>query len=128
MTAEELREGALKAEIGKCEVERRVTASRTYYAAFHKCRPMAQRQGLFADTEGSHAQVIQALTRNRDSKLKSIGYRLRQCRDARARADYDINEDFTSDDAQTMRDECEGIWATAEQMTDEKEGAADGRC
>ena len=114
VTAEQLREGALKAEIGQCEVERRVTASRSYYAAFHKCRPMAQAQGLFADVQGSHAQVIEALTRGHDRKLKRIGYKLRQCRDVRAQADYDIDEDFTLDDAQTMREECEEIWTIAE--------------
>ena len=31
--------------------------------------------------------------------MKRIGYKLRQCRDARARAAYDIDEDFTLDDA-----------------------------
>lgn len=116
VTAEQLREGALKAEIGQCEVERRVTASRSYYAVFHKCRPMAQAQGLFADVQGSHAQVIEALTRGRNRKLKGIGYKLRQCRDVRARADYEIDEDFTLDDAQTLREECEEIWAIAEEI------------
>lgn len=114
VTPEQLRDGALKAEIGQCEVERRVTASRIYYAAFHKCRPMARAKGLFTDIEGSHAQVIEALTRGGDMTLKRIGYKLRQCRDARARADYDIDEDFTLDDARTMMEECEEIWAIAE--------------
>ena len=114
VTAEQLRKGALKAEIGHCEVERRVTASRSYYAVFHKCRPIARAQGLFADIEGSHAQVIEALTRGGNMTMKRIGYKLRQCRDARARAAYDIDEDFTLDDAQAMRDECEEIWAIAE--------------
>ena len=47
--------------------------------------------------------------------LKRIGYKLRLCRDARARADYDIDGDFTLDDAQTMMDECEEIWAIAKE-------------
>lgn len=115
VTPEQLREGALRAEIGQCEVERRVAASRIYYAAFHECRPMAQARGLFADVEGSHAQVIEALTRGGDRTLKRIGYKLRQCRDARARADYDIDEDFTLDDARTMMEECEEIWAIAKE-------------
>ena len=48
--------------------------SRHYYATFHKCRPLAQAEGLFKDAGGVHAGVIDALTRGRDRKLQK--YRL----------------------------------------------------
>jgi hypothetical protein len=79
VTAEQLREGARRAEIDQSEVERRVAVSRSYYAAYHKCRPIAERQGIFADSGGSHAEVIDALTRSRETNLRSMGYRLNQC-------------------------------------------------
>ena len=92
VTPKQLREGAQKAELDGPEVERRVAVSRTYYAAFHRCRAIAQRQGMFADAGGTHAEVIEALTRSRKRKLQSIGYMLRQCRELRVKADYQIGQ------------------------------------
>ena len=120
VTAEQLRSWAVDVGLGQSEVERRVVASRQYYAALHKCRRIAEARGLFADVGGTHAQVIDAPTRNRDMKLKSVGYRLRQCRDARSQADYDIDTDFTFVDATAMRDRCESIWESAERLGGEK--------
>ena len=116
VTAEQFRNWTVEVGLGQSEVERRIVASRQYYAAFHKCRRIAEAQGLFADVGGAHAQVIEALTRNRDMKLKSVGYRLRQCRDARSEADYDIDGDFTLADAMAMRDRCESIWESVERI------------
>ena len=116
VTAEQFRSWTVEVGLGQSEVERRIVASRQYYAAFHKCRRIAEARGLFADVGGTHAQVIEALTRNRDMKLKSMGYRLRQCRDARSEADYDIDGDFTLADAMAMRDRCESIWDSVERM------------
>ena len=117
VTAEQLREWATNAGVGESEVERRIVASRQYYAAFHKCRPIAQAQGLFADAGGTHAEVIEALTRNRDRKLQSIGYKLRACRDARAQADYDIDGDFTQIDGEAIRERCAAIWEQVNRMS-----------
>ena len=114
VTPEQLREAARRADIDRPEVERRFCASRTYYAAYHKCLPIAQRQGMFADAGGRHAEVIETLTRSRESKLRSIGHMLKQCRNARVKADYRIAEDFTLSDAAMMRSQCERIWTTAE--------------
>jgi uncharacterized protein (UPF0332 family) len=116
VTPQELRDGAQKAgaNAGDCEVERRAAASRTYYAAFHRCRPIARAQGIFADTRGTHAPVIEALTKSRDRKLRSMGWLLEQCRHRRVKADYHLAHDFTVADAQLMEAECEKIWACAE--------------
>ena len=116
VTADQLREGVQRAEANtdNNEVERRVAASRSYYAAFHRCRPIAQAQVIFDDVRGSHAQVIEALTRSRDKKIKGIGWRLEQCREKRVKADYVLAEGFTSGDAKMVSEQCEKIWATAE--------------
>ena len=114
VTPEELRDGARRAQVDDPELERRVAASRTYYAAYHKCRPIAERQGLFADAGGRHAEVIDALERSGEAKTRSIGYMLRQCRNVRVKADYHISDDFTLRDAETMREQCERIWTNAE--------------
>jgi len=118
VTAEQLREWALKAGLGNAEVEHRVVASRQYYAAYHRRRREAQALPMFTDSGGAHAQVIEALTRSKDMKLKSAGYRLRQCRDARAQADYEIEGQFTLADAEAMRDRCKVIWETVERRSD----------
>ena len=116
VTPKQLREGAQKAELDGPEVERRVAVSRTYYAAFHRCRAIAQRQGMFADAGGTHAEVIEALTRSRKRKLQSIGYMLRQCRELRVKADYQIGDDLTIQDAEAAKDQCGRIWTAAEAL------------
>lgn len=46
--------------------------------------------------------------------LKSIGYRLKQCRDRRAEADYRIEIDFPVEDAEMVGNQCGKVWTTAE--------------
>jgi uncharacterized protein (UPF0332 family) len=116
VTAEQLRDGAQKAKknAGDSEMERRVAASRTYYAALHRCHLIAQAQGIFSDIPGTHAQVIEALTRSRDTKLKSIGWQLEECRKKRVKADYHLTDDFTANDGEAVAEQCERIWARIE--------------
>ena len=116
VTPTQLREGARQARVDGSEVERRVAASRSYYAAYHRCRSIARREGMFADAGGTHAEVIDSLTRSPQRKLKSIGYRLKQCRDLRVKADYRIEIDFTIQDAETARGQCENIWTAADAL------------
>ena len=116
VTPTQLREGARQARIDGSEVERRVVASRSYYAAYHVCRSIARREGVFTDTGGAHAEVIDSLTRSPQRKLKSIGYMLKQCRDLRVKADYKIEVDFTIQDAETARGQCESIWMATDAL------------
>ena len=41
--------------------------------------------------------------------LLQIGYRLNECRELRAQADYEIESDFASRDARLMIEQCERI-------------------
>lgn len=113
VTPTELLDAAMELPIDAREVDRRSAASRSYYAAYHTCHPLAAREGLFVDSGGSHAEVIDALTRSRTSRLKSIGYKLMQCRNLRVIADYKIGSTFSVEEAETARRECRQICAMA---------------
>jgi uncharacterized protein (UPF0332 family) len=92
----------------------RSAASRAYYFAYHSCFPLAASLGLVDDGKGgSHHQLIQTLithpvaaaTRDKDMKIRSIGYLLRNARARRVDADYDLTCSFKSE----MADETIGM-------------------
>ena len=95
---------------GAAEVDRRNAASRAYYAAWHQCLPIGRSVGLSAQPgQGMHQQLIGTLTGHRNPTLKSLGYMLKQCRDLRVEADYEIETDFPPEDARTALEQCEKI-------------------
>ena len=122
VTAEQLREWAVSASPEQSEVERRIVASRHYYATFHRCRPLAGGQGLLTGTGGVHAEVINALTRGHDRKLKSIGYKLEACRKTRVKADYRIDAEFGEAESAEMKQRCEEIWKQVAKIAEGDEG------
>ena len=108
---------------GEAEVDRRNPASRTCYAAWHQCLPIGRSVGLSAQLgQGMHQQLIGTLTGNRDLTLKSLGYMLRQCRDLRVEADYEIETDFPPEDARTALEQCEKILNKAAEFLPAPEG------
>lgn len=121
VTADELREWATKRGPEQSEVERRIVVSRHYYAAFHKCRPIAEARGIYADAGGSHREVIEALERGPDRKLKGIGYKLEECRKARVKADYRIEQEFTEEETGAVKEECERIWNLVGTISEESQ-------
>ena len=76
---------------------------------------------MFADSGGSHTEVIEALTTSRETKLKSIGYRSSQCRQLRVKADYHIEVDFPVEDAEMAWEQCEKIWVAAQTLVQRHE-------
>ena len=95
---------------GESEVDRRNAASRAYYAAWHQCLPIGRSVGLSAQPDkGVHQQLIATLTGDRNPALKSLGYMLKQCRDLRVEADYEIETDFPPEDTRTALEQCEKI-------------------
>ena len=95
---------------GATEVDRSNAASRAYYAAWHRCLPIGRSVGLSVQPgQGVHQQLIGTLTGDRNPTLKSLGYMLRQCRDLRVEADYEIEIDFPPEDARTALAQCEKI-------------------
>lgn len=82
------------------EIGCRNAASRAYYAAYHACSIFAhQHLAVPADAPGVHVQVIEAFVGSRQQEHRAIGYMLKQCRDLRAAADYDLNLCFESREA-----------------------------
>ena len=95
---------------GEAEIDQRNAASRAYYAAYHRCLPFGRRLGLSAEPgHGVHRQLLDTLIGSPDLKVKSIGYRLNECRKLRVQADYEIESDFSSGDARLAIEQCERI-------------------
>ena len=110
VTPNALLEAAKALGRGAAEVDRRNAASRAYYAAWHRCLPIGRSVGLSAQPgQGMHQHLIGTLTGNRNPTLRSQGYMLRQCRDLRVEADYEIETDFPPEDARTALAQCEKI-------------------
>ena len=110
VTPNALLEAAKALGRGAAEVDRRNAASRAYYAAWHQCLPIGRSVGLSAQPgQGMHQQLIGTLTGHRNPTLKSLGYMLKQCRDLRVEADYEIETDFPPEDARTALEQCEKI-------------------
>ena len=103
------------------EIDHRNAASRAYYAAFHRCMPIAKNIGLLAHPNtGSHANLISTLTTNPNSgpakrQLMRLGYTLADCRKLRVEADYQPESDFTRHTAQHVIGQWERLFAQADQ-------------
>ena len=93
------------------EAARRSAASRAYYAAFHAARRHAWRKNLppAPGVAKTHQALIEALESSCDPQDQRVGYRLRQVRDIRHRADYDIQVSFEHSEARQALREAEDI-------------------
>ena len=110
VTPDALLEAAKALGRGEAEVDRRNAASRAYYAAYHRCLPLSRSIGLSAEPgHGVHRQLVDTLTGSSDLRVKSVGYRLNECRKLRTQADYEIEIDFSSRDARVAIAQCERI-------------------
>lgn len=101
---------------GKSEVDQRNAASRAYYAAYHRCLPIAESIGLSGETKGVHRNLIDTLTTTRDIRVKSMGYMLDQCRSLRVKADYEIHIEFSAENARLVMSQCERIMSKADAL------------
>ena len=121
VTPAQILEAARALAHGEAEVDQRNAASRAYYAAYHRCLPIARGMGLAARPEhGAHRNLIDTLTNpnargvSENNKLKSLGYMLDQCRRLRVQADYEIGKNFKKDDTKTALAQCTRILADAD--------------
>ena len=116
VTPEILLDAAIAIGKGTAEVDRRNAVSRAYYAAFHRCRSVAQDARLsVAETGSVHVALIDALVAPlTPTPLKSIGYMLDQCRRMRADADYGIDQDFPEYLAKNVLRNCRKILQKAD--------------
>lgn len=96
----------------KTEIYIRESIVTSFYAAFHECNILAeslQNHGGMGDRTGSHAELINKLAKfpknNPDGLcqkscliIKSIGYKLRACRDNRVISSYVLDADISVDE------------------------------
>ena len=103
---------------GDAEADWRNATSRAYYAAYHRCRSVAQDARLsFPETGSVHIGLIEALTHTLNpSPFRSLGYILDQCRGRRGKADYHIDEDFPKNLAETVLADCREILSRADKL------------
>ena len=112
----QLLEAAQELAQGNREVDFRNAASRAYYAAYHRCRPIAKRNGLRSLGQGVHSDVIDALRTATKPTLKHLAQMLARCKSLRAKADYNIEEEFKDSEAQTTTRQAQKIFSVADQV------------
>ncbi len=99
------------------EAAYRDVVSRSYYASFHRCLPLAE--GLDGPTDGGvHRRLSSQLTGSFDRNLQSLGYMLRQLHSSRIEADCPIDRDITGESANVAVALAERIFARADERAD----------
>lgn len=111
VTPAEILDSAIKLGSGEAEVDWRNACSRAYFAAFHRCRQIAEafEPHVELGRSDTHRLVFDMLSeRSRGPAAVGVGYMLDQCRKLRNRADYDIDDEFRLESCmsaiQTSRD------------------------
>lgn len=101
------------------EMDLRTACSRAYYAAWHCSEALdfklLDNSGKSNTKAGVHEQRIQKFcnfpAKNQDGiaspEIRAIGYMLRQCKNYRARADYNLQETFDHSLCQTSIESCD---------------------
>ena len=115
VTPEELLDAATKLERGNAEADWRNAASRAYYAAYHRCRGVAQ-DARVSVPEGSshHSALADALMHGINAPIRRLGHMLDLCRSRRARADYEIDAAFPRQLGRTVVEDCRRILSEAD--------------
>ncbi len=101
---------------GTGEVHSRNAASRAYYAAYHRCRLLAEQEGLSIPEGGSaHWGLVEALAESQNSRpMRQLSSALDRCRIRRKDADYEIDKEFERQLAKTVVEDCREILANAD--------------
>ena len=116
VSPKQLLDAALELAEGSREVDFRNAASRAYYAAYHRCRPIAKRIGLRSSHRGVHSDVIDALRTATKPSLKQLAQMLARCKGLRAKADYNIGKEFKRSEAQTSTRQVQKILTLADEI------------
>ena len=116
VTPNDLLEAARELANGNREVDFRNAASRAYYAAYHRCKPVAKSFGLRTSARGVHSDVIDTLSRVTKPTPKQLARLLRKCRTIRSKADYRTDEDFKRSEVDFSIRQAEKIFAIAGQF------------
>lgn len=112
------------------EVYLRESIVAAYYAVFHECRLLAERLANHAGMgarSGSHVEVISKLSRypanNAEQlpqavvlRIRSLGYLLKECRDQRSVASYQLDDTISQDIQQRHADNVTKLLSTLSQL------------
>lgn len=102
ITNQDFMESAQKIiNIATNEVDFRNSASRAYYAAYHKANTLVPTRSGPINT-GVHQALINNLKDNPREKIREIGQLLSMCKGIRAHADYNLSKLFKKDRAQMV--------------------------
>ena len=113
VTPNDLLEAARELATANREVDFRNAASRAYYAAYHRCRPIAKDLGLRTSKRGVHSDVIDALVAATKPDPRQLARLLKQCRTLRGKADYKTDQFFRRSEAEICIRQVERIFAIA---------------
>ena len=115
VTPRDILDAAAVMATGQQEIDWRNACSRSYFAAFHRCRGIAEGLEPHADTAGreAHKTVSDILGNwSHGSWAVGLGYKLDQCRKLRNEADYDIERGFSYAECRSAIETSEAILAT----------------
>lgn len=111
---------ASKLAVSGGETEWRSAASRAYFAAYHRTRTLIHALGFgIPRGDQSHAYLWRRLQGCKTSAVGDIGSLLKELRNSRNRADYDLDEDFPRDDAKYAVEAASDILHFLDNMTPE---------
>ena len=116
VSPKQLLDAARELAEGSREVDFRNAASRAYYAVYHRCRPIAKRNGLRSSRWGVHSDVIDALRTATDPRLKEMARLLKRCKGLRTKADYNTDKDFRRSEAQAGVRQAQKIFTVADEL------------
>ena len=103
------------------EAHHRLLAGRAYYACYHRCqdweKTLPHLGSVRPETKGVHQELIDRLRRPHKScspdqvkRSKWLGARLIELRSLRARADYQLEDELTEDEAESQVEMAEAVF------------------
>lgn len=111
VSSDDILEVAKRLMLDAGEAFSRAAMGRSYYAAFHEARETVGRLSLVAPTSargGSHERLISAFE-GQGKGLSKFATRLRARKLARQKADYDVHEQITAEEAAFHLRHCEQL-------------------
>lgn len=130
-TPEDFLTAATELKDGAREIDHRNAISRAYYSAFLTCRNFTGEIRRTSDDRGSHDAYINFFIKNRSMNDEAdklhirIGHKLRNAKDLRTRADYNLDATCTDNDALRSIRFVEAITGLLNDITNRAKGTAE---
>lgn len=105
------------------EVQARSCVSRAYYCAYHETKKYIENTLNIEVNRvkgGTHEKISKTLMDDKNPQLKGLGYKMVNFHARRVMADYQLQEDCSTDIAQEAIIECQKILKILEQLSSKK--------